>query len=167
LIKFLDGFDIDMSYQIREINSPTLEEIQRSFVSVEANLQAKRAKMRTERQLTFKEEASTSATEAKIDSLVRTMEIMMERISINDRNVPRENPPVQQNRNPNPRRNTPQIRQRNQRGSHQQIRLPFQENYADEGISVVEEVEENKINLMGTNEDDYVFLHKKNMNCFC
>jgi len=73
LLKFLDGFDADMSYQLRERNSPTLEEMQRYVVSVEANLQAKRARMRTKRQVTFKEEVLTSAIEAKIDSLVRTM----------------------------------------------------------------------------------------------
>lgn len=151
LIKFPDGFDADMSYHLRERNSQTLEGMQRYVVSVEANLQAKRERMRTEKIVTFREEESTSASEAKIDSLVRTMERMMERININDRNVPRENTTVQQNQNPNPRRNPPQIRQREQRGLDQQIRPPFQENYADEGGEVIEEVEENNINLMGTN----------------
>jgi hypothetical protein len=42
LIKFLDGFDADMSYQLREINSTTLENMQKSAISVEANLLAKR-----------------------------------------------------------------------------------------------------------------------------
>lgn len=112
--------------------------MQRGDVSLEVNLQAKRARMRIERQVTFKEEASTSAVEAKIDSLVRTMERMMERININDRNVPRENTPTQRNQNPNRRRNNPQIRQRDQRGLDQQIRPPFQDNYAEEGMEVIE-----------------------------
>ncbi len=43
------------------------------MMCVEANLQAKRSRMRTKIQVTFKEEASTSAVEAKIDSLLRTM----------------------------------------------------------------------------------------------
>jgi hypothetical protein len=43
LIKFLDGFDADMSYQLREINSTTLEDMQKNAISVEANLLAKRA----------------------------------------------------------------------------------------------------------------------------
>jgi len=77
LIKFPGDFDADMSYQLRERNSPTLEAIQRDDVSVEANLQAKRPRMRIERQVAFKEESSTSVVEAKIDSLVRTMERMM------------------------------------------------------------------------------------------
>jgi hypothetical protein len=42
LIKFPDGFDADMSYQLREINSTTLEDMQKSEISVETNLLAKR-----------------------------------------------------------------------------------------------------------------------------
>jgi hypothetical protein len=44
LIKFPDGFDADMSYQLRERNPATLEEMQRCVVSVEENLLAKRAR---------------------------------------------------------------------------------------------------------------------------
>jgi hypothetical protein len=47
LIKFPDGFDNDMSYQLREINSTTLEDMQKNVISVEANLLAKRAQQRT------------------------------------------------------------------------------------------------------------------------
>jgi hypothetical protein len=44
LIKFHDNFDADMSYQLRERNSTTLEDMQKSAISVEANLLAKRAR---------------------------------------------------------------------------------------------------------------------------
>jgi hypothetical protein len=37
LIKFPDGFDADMSYQLRERNPATLEEMKRRTVSVEEN----------------------------------------------------------------------------------------------------------------------------------
>jgi hypothetical protein len=47
LIKFPDGFDVDMLYQLRERNATTLEDMQKSFVSVEANLLARRARQRT------------------------------------------------------------------------------------------------------------------------
>jgi hypothetical protein len=43
LIKFTDGFDANMSYQLRERNSTTLEDMQKSAISVEANLLEKRA----------------------------------------------------------------------------------------------------------------------------
>jgi hypothetical protein len=81
LIKFPDGFDADMSYQLRERNAATLEDMQKSAISVEANLLAKRARQRSERRVTIKEEPSTSTTDSKLDSLVRSVELMMERIN--------------------------------------------------------------------------------------
>jgi hypothetical protein len=42
LIKFPDVFDADMSYQLRERNSTTLEYMQKRTISVEANLLAER-----------------------------------------------------------------------------------------------------------------------------
>jgi len=44
LIKFPDGFDADMSYQLRERNLATLEDMQKSVISVEANILARRAR---------------------------------------------------------------------------------------------------------------------------
>jgi hypothetical protein len=93
LIKFLNGFDADMSYQLRERNSTTLEDMQKSAISVEANLLAKRACQRSERRITIKEEPSTSTSDSKLDSLVREMERMMERLTVLERNPPRDNPP--------------------------------------------------------------------------
>ena len=45
LMKFTDGFDPKMAYQLREREPLTLEDMQRGAVSVEANLIAKRATM--------------------------------------------------------------------------------------------------------------------------
>ena len=64
--------------------------MQRDALSVEANLLAKRARLRNERRVTIKEEPSTSSADAKIDSLVRIVERMMERINLNERDAPRE-----------------------------------------------------------------------------
>jgi hypothetical protein len=47
LIKFLNGFDVDMLYQLRERNSTTLEDMKKSAISVEANLLEKGARQRT------------------------------------------------------------------------------------------------------------------------
>jgi hypothetical protein len=115
LIKFPDGFDVDMSYQLSERNSTTLEDMHKSTISVEANLLAKRARQRSERRVTIKEEPSTSTSDSKLDSLARAMERMMERLTVSERNPPRENPLAPQVRNPNFRRNHPQIRQRDPR----------------------------------------------------
>ena len=82
--------------------------------------------MRSEKRVTYKDEtmASTSSSDAKIDSLVRKMERMMERINLNEKKPPRENQPKPKNRNRNQnfRRDPPQIRQRE---NDQKIRPHF------------------------------------------
>jgi hypothetical protein len=114
------GFDADMSYQLRERNPATLEDMHKCVVSVEANLLARRDRKRTERRVTIKEEPSISTADAKIDSFVKTMERMMERLQITDRNPPRVNQPSPQIRNPNLRRNPPHIRKRDPREKQEQ-----------------------------------------------
>jgi hypothetical protein len=172
LIKFPDGFDADMSYQLRERKSTTLEDMQKSAMSVEANLLAKRARQRSERRVTIKEEPFTSTSDSKLDSLARAMERMMERLTVLDRNPPRENPLAPQVRNPNFKRNPHQIRQkdprdqREQRGLDQQIRPPLQENYADEGEEVIEELEDTHINLMGIHDNEAIFLTQEEQELF-
>ena len=78
LIKFPDGFETDLAYQLRERNPPTLEEMQSVAIRVEANLLAKRARVRNERRGTANDEASP--TDVKIDSLAKSMERLMGRI---------------------------------------------------------------------------------------
>jgi hypothetical protein len=172
LIKFPDGFYADMSYQLRERNVAALEDMQKSVISVEANLLAKRARQRIERRVTIKEEPSTLTTDSRLDSLTRAVELMMERITVSDRNPPRDNAPAPQVRNPNFRRNPPQIRQRDprdqreQRGLDQQIRPPLQENYVDEGGEVIEELEDTHINLMGIHDIEAIFLTQEEKELF-
>ena len=109
-----------MSYQLRERKSATLEDLQKSVVSVEENILARRAMQRTQMRVTIKEEPSTSSLDAKIDSLAIAMERMMERLTIADRNPPRENQAAPQIQNPNFRRNMPEIRQRDPRDQREQ-----------------------------------------------
>ena len=82
LIKFLDGFDANMAYQLWERDPTTLEDMQKNAVSVEANLLAKRARMRSEKRVTMKEEASNS--DVKMDTLIWTVEGMVDQLSITD-----------------------------------------------------------------------------------
>jgi ribonuclease HI len=181
LIKFPDGFDADMSYQLRERDAATLEDMQKCAISVEANLLAKRARQRNERRVTIREEPSTSIAESKLDSLSRNVEFMMEKLSLSDRNPPRDNAPVPQIRNPNFRRNPPQIRQRDprdqrdqrdlrdqreQRGPDPPIKPPLQENYADDGEEVIEELEDTHINLMGIHDNEAIFLTQEEQELF-
>ena len=44
MVKFLDGFDADMAYQLREREPATMEDMQKIAVIVEANLLTKRAR---------------------------------------------------------------------------------------------------------------------------
>ena len=113
-----------------------------------------------------------SNSDSKLDSLARAVERMMERLTVSDINPPRENPLAPQVRNPNFRRNPPQIRQRDprdqreQRGPDQQIRPPLQENYADEGGEVIEELEDTHINLMGIHDNKSIFLTQEEKELF-
>ena len=103
LIKFPNGFDTDMPYQLRERNPEKLEQMQSNVVSVEANLLAKKARMRNEKRVVTKEETFTS--DGKIDSLAKSVERIMDRLEKMERKTQWENqqpPPI---RNPNFRKN--------------------------------------------------------------
>lgn len=68
LIKFPDGFDPDMAYQLRERSPQSLAEMKDVAVSVEENLITKRNRTRTERRTTFKEEPA--AFDQKLDVII-------------------------------------------------------------------------------------------------
>lgn len=139
LIHFPEGFDFDMAYQLRERDPTTLEEMQSNVVKVEANLLAKKSKLKTERRITIKEEPSSSSSYLKIDNLVKIMERIMERMTRADRTPPRDNQINSQNINHNLRRNTPLMKQREQRSPNdQQLRPSFQENYVEEEVEIEE-----------------------------
>jgi hypothetical protein len=96
-----------MLYQLRERNYATLEDMQKSVISVEENILSRRSRQRTERRVTIKEEPSTYSSDTKLYSLARAMERMMERLTITDRNPPRENQAAPHIWNLNFRRNPP------------------------------------------------------------
>ena len=104
LVNFPDGFDVDMSYQLRERNPETLEQMQSNIVSVEANLLARKARMRNEKKVVIKEEASNS--DGKVDVLAKSLERIMDRLENMERKNQWQNrqqqPPI---RNPNFRKN--------------------------------------------------------------
>jgi hypothetical protein len=107
--------------------------------------------------------------------LARTIELMMERINLSDRKPPKDNTLAPHIQNPNFRRNPPQIRQRDprdqrdqrdQRVPDQPIRPPLQENYADDGEEVNEELEDTHINLMGIHDNEAIFLTREEQELF-
>jgi hypothetical protein len=102
------------------------------------------------------------------------MKRMMERLTITDRNPPRENQATPQIGHPNFRRNPPHIRQRDPRdqweqwGPDQQIRPPLQENYVYDGEEVIEDFDDAHINLMGDHDHDHesIFLTQEEHEIF-
>lgn len=56
LLMFPDGFDADMAYQLQERDPATLEDMHKNVVSVDANLLAKRARMRSKKRVIIKGE---------------------------------------------------------------------------------------------------------------
>lgn len=60
LLKFPDGFDLEMAYSLRYRDLPTLEDMQKIVVNVEANLNNKRALLEAEKRVTIKEESTSS-----------------------------------------------------------------------------------------------------------
>ena len=153
LIKFLDGFDTDMSYQLRERNPKTLEQMQSNVVSVEANLLAKKTQMGNEKKVVFKEETSTS--DRKVDILAKSLERIMDRLENMERKNQWENqqqqPPI---RNPNFRKN-PNIAKNATRD--QQINPHLQENYVEDSQNQEDE-DDTQINLLETIEEETLFL---------
>ncbi len=54
LIHFPEGFYLDMTYELRERDPTTLEEMQANALKVKANLLAKKSKLKVERTVTIK-----------------------------------------------------------------------------------------------------------------
>jgi hypothetical protein len=75
---FLDAFDPEMAFQLRERNIASLEEMKNIAVDVETNLLIKRSKLKD------KEREQLKSSEAKLEILASAMEEMMQRINRKD-----------------------------------------------------------------------------------
>jgi hypothetical protein len=82
-LHYPNAFDPEMTFQLRERNTATLEEMQKIAVDVEANLLNRKAKIREEDKDRTKNELMTSS-EMKIDVLTNTIKEMMQKISRKD-----------------------------------------------------------------------------------
>ena len=160
LAKFPEGFDPDMTYQLRDKDPHTLEEMQKVAIKAKANLVEKRARTRSERKVTYRDEFSTSSPSLnpRIDDLVRSMAKMWEKIS--EKTPLRDNQPNPPNRNrtQNFRREHPQNKPRE---NDQQIRPPFIENYVEQDDRDIEPIDENHLNLIGSDNESEVYLTKE------
>lgn len=94
-LKFPYGFDPDMAYQLRERDPTTLEEMQKITISVEANLNDKRDRLKAEKKFSTKEEASTS------DQVLHKVENMIERLTLDKPKPKIQNPISVANNNHN------------------------------------------------------------------
>jgi hypothetical protein len=77
-LHFLDAFDPEMAFQLRERNTASLEEMQNIAVDVETNLLIKRSKLKD------KEKEQLKSSEAKLQILASAMEKMMQKINIKE-----------------------------------------------------------------------------------
>ena len=112
LVKYPKGFDADMASQLRERDYNTLEDMQKGAVSVEANLIEKKARMRAEKRVTYRDDTAASTSDPKYDHLAKNMERlqqMMEKMVVS---VSNQNRNQNHNQNQNFRRNNPPNRQR-------------------------------------------------------
>ena len=91
-----------MTYSLRERVFATLEDMQRGALSVEVNLMEKRARMKSEKRVSFKEETTPSTSSSKMEIM---MEEMMKRMSIFEREQASQNQTTPQNRNQNQNHN--------------------------------------------------------------
>ena len=151
LIKFPDGFDTDMAYQLRERDPATLEDMQKIAVSVEANLLAKRARAKAKKKVTIKEEVST------LDQVLRKMEKMFDKLTIDKSEPQFINPKFCGQQQPQFR-----IKQREQRAqdqaTQQQVKTPLQQNFVHGSESNEEENVIGEENHFFTSDDMPIFI---------
>ena len=72
-----------MEFQLRERDITTLEKMQDSSISIEANLLVKRLNLKTEERENTEKECLRSS-EVKLDILVSTVEEIMQKITMRD-----------------------------------------------------------------------------------
>ena len=144
LVKYLEGFDVDMAYQLRERDYNMLEDMQKGAVSVEENLIEKRARLRAEKRVTYRDDIVASTYNPNYDRLSKNVERLQQMMENMVVTVSNQN----KNQNQNFRRNnnTPN----RQRESDQQVVPPFQDNFLDEDEGIIEESEGNGINMFET-----------------
>ena len=94
-----------MTYSLRERDFATLEDMQRGALSVEVNLMEKRARMKTEKRVSFREESTPSTSSSKME---RMLEEMMKEMGIIKKAQANQNQAAPRNRNQN------YIREKNQ-----------------------------------------------------
>jgi len=181
-LHYARAFDNDFAFSLRERKSASLVAMFTDTLEVEANMMAsgKMKQRDIDRRKTREENmpsTSSSATDIKFEMMLKKMEKLMDRLTMDNRSFNREQDDPQI-RNPNFRRPNPpmppQNRQRDMRNprnqEEEQIRQPFPKNYVvDE-----EDPTENEIHLFReldseiylTEEEHHMFAHEYGNNDF-
>ena len=100
-LHYAEAFDDDFSLFLRERRSATLADMMSDVIEVEINMMSsKRGRYKVEaRKVKEEPQASTSSSNPKFDSLMKVMEKLVDKLSINNKLTARDNEP--QTRNPN------------------------------------------------------------------
>jgi hypothetical protein len=134
-LQYVEAFDGDFAYSLREIRSASLTYTMNDAIEVEVNMMAlgKMNNKDVDKRKNKEEILSPSSSDSKFENIMRTMERLVNRLSLENKQVHVQQQDAQI-RNPNSRRPLiPQPRQRDQRNHNdQQIRPPFQENMLDD-----------------------------------
>ena len=81
-LRYVESFDSDFSLLLRERESATLADMQNDAIKVEVNmLAAKKSKM-AKTKIKEEEKPSTSAQEDKFETMMKTMEKLMDRLAL-------------------------------------------------------------------------------------
>ena len=71
------GFDADMAYELRDKEYTTLEDMQKGAVNIEANLIEKRARLRSEKRVTYRDDTVASTSDPNYDRLSKNVDWWM------------------------------------------------------------------------------------------
>ena len=94
-----------MAYQLRERDPLTLEDMKKGALAVEVNLMEKRARMKNEKRVSFREESTPSTSSSKMERMMKNMSILEREKASQNQTAPQNR---NQNQNQNFRRNQPQ-----------------------------------------------------------
>ena len=91
LEKYPEGFDADMASELRDKEYNTLEDMQKGTVNIEANLIEKRARLKSERRVTYRDDNVASTSDQNYDKFsknVERLQKMMEKlvVTVNNQN---------------------------------------------------------------------------------
>ena len=100
-LHYVEAFDDDFSLFLRERRSATLASMMSDAIEVDINMMSsKRGRYKVEDKKVKEEpQASTSSSDPKFDSMMKVMEKLVDKLSINNKPATRDNEP--QIRNPN------------------------------------------------------------------